>query len=517
MKLITFIISIVLITASTSTLSAWSPVEPNQEITAGVAMDPQTMDPGQTWEDTSILFTYNIFDTLVQVDPGSNKPAPSLAVSWKVSEGGKTWVFKLREGVSFSDGTPFNADAVVFSFTRQMDKNFPYHFYDYPLFKEIFPYLQRVEKKDDLTVAFYLSEPFYPFLSSLTAINGAVVSPTAFKKYGKQFQDHPVGTGPFQLKNWEKGKRITLEANPLYWGPKPNFKQFTASVESNVDITHRLFHQQKLDIIFTFSMSKTTGLRLVNWVKVYQGFQPAVSFIALNFKHPDLQKKNVRKALDLLWNSNYLKYVYQEYSKPTDSFIPRGMPGYLPALETHRFSLHDAINALQAEKLDHKLSFTYLVDRNAGLEIQILDFYTGNLKKAGIDLKIQPVELEEMYRRIGAGDFDMVSSSWIADYPDTHSLLFPMFSEALQAEGMANMASYPERDLLRNLIHKAASEANEATRAAIYKNINRMIKEEVLCIPTYYVTTDFLYNTSRIRKVSVNPTGVFCLRGLKLR
>ncbi len=141
----------------------------------------------------------NIFDTLVRLNPQTMKIEPSLADSWETSQDGRTWTFQLRRGVRFHDGTPLDADAVVFTFFRQMDPANPNRLQDFPLFAEIFTYLKDGQKdRSPAQVQFILSEPFFPFLATLTVDCAAIVSPTAVKKSGGRFRAPAGGDRPLQ-------------------------------------------------------------------------------------------------------------------------------------------------------------------------------------------------------------------------------------------------------------------------------------------------------------------------------
>lgn len=317
-NIIIILLLAVLCLSSPNSISALGPIL----VTAGGPDNLTTLDAAQAVDSSASLYSYNIFDTLVSINPVSAAIEPALALSWEVKENGALWIFKLRQKVKFQDGSDFNADAVVFSFQRQMDKNFKYRYYDFILFREIFPTLKEVKKIDTYTVAFYHTQPFYPFLSSLTSSCGIIVSPAAVIKYGKDFPSHPVGTGPFILKFWQKGKRLVLAKNPLYWREKPFIDEFHMRLESNTLTLHRLFNEQELDINFHLSISRAQGFNLLHWVKVHHSMQAATNFFAFNFKNKFLKRKNLRKALLAMWDSRYLTFVFQKYVFPSGSFIP---------------------------------------------------------------------------------------------------------------------------------------------------------------------------------------------------
>jgi 4-phytase/acid phosphatase/peptide/nickel transport system substrate-binding protein len=149
---------------------------------------------------------------LVTLDD-KGEPQPKLALSWTHSDDFKTWTFKLRPGVKFHDGTPFNAQAVKENFDRQKEPANKCRCAFY------IAYVHDLEVLDDLTVVYHLNDPQVnqPALMTLQSSNNVVHSPTAWKTKGDDYNRNPVGTGPYILKSWAAGDRMVLERNPDYW------------------------------------------------------------------------------------------------------------------------------------------------------------------------------------------------------------------------------------------------------------------------------------------------------------
>lgn len=162
-----------------------------------ISVDVDQLDPG----DTSVSHAVNnIFEGLVKFKAGSTSIEPCLATSWQISADGKEITFYLRKGVKFHDGTSFNADAVVFSFTRQYDPNHPYHQYGiWNMWGYIFYDVDRIEKIDDYTVKLILKRPNVSILTSLAVYQVSMVSPANAEKYQEDAFKHPCGTGPFKF------------------------------------------------------------------------------------------------------------------------------------------------------------------------------------------------------------------------------------------------------------------------------------------------------------------------------
>ncbi|HMA24528.1 MAG TPA: ABC transporter substrate-binding protein, partial [Gemmatimonadaceae bacterium] len=188
----------------------------------GLVAEPTSLDPAQLTDINSMRILSSIYDTLVQFGDNGFDLKPGLATKWTVSPDGLTYTFTLRTGVKFHDGTAFNAAAVKFNFDRMLDpKNeyastgpFPFGGFYYGSIKE-------TKVVDDSTVQFILSQPYSPLLNSLTLNQGRIVSPDAVKKYGKDFAQHPVGTGPFVFSEWQHGVRVVVTRNDSYWDGAP--------------------------------------------------------------------------------------------------------------------------------------------------------------------------------------------------------------------------------------------------------------------------------------------------------
>ena len=175
--------------------------------------DVQTLDPQFVTDVPTSRIVANIHETLVKADE-KGAIQPCLATSWTTSDDKLTWTFKLRAGVRFHDGTPFNAAAVKATFDRMRDPatGSPR--------RSALAAISDVKVIDELTVALVTKEPFAPLLPQLSAYNLAIMSPAQIARAGAKYREQPAGTGPFKLKTWQPGEKITLARNDDYWGEK---------------------------------------------------------------------------------------------------------------------------------------------------------------------------------------------------------------------------------------------------------------------------------------------------------
>ena len=188
--------------------------KPGGSITVGLELDIPGLDPLKVgvYDTAAEMAAALIFDTLTSLDD-KGVAVPKLALSWTHSDDFKTWTFKLRSGVKFHDGTPFNAQAVAWNIARQKDPN------NHCRCAFYIQNIEKVEAVDDLTVVYHLRDPAVslPGVIAPAAVNNVIHSPTAIQKLGEDYNRNPVGTGPFILKSWTAGDRMVVERNPDYW------------------------------------------------------------------------------------------------------------------------------------------------------------------------------------------------------------------------------------------------------------------------------------------------------------
>jgi peptide/nickel transport system substrate-binding protein len=269
-----------------------------RQLRIAVGIDADTFDPaGQTTTTVANMVDY-MFETLVDLDPVKNEIAPRLATRWQISRDGLTYTFTLRRGVTFHDGTPFNAAAVKFTFERLLDPRVrvPLRFLVTPI--------KSVEAVDDHTVRFTLSKPTPTFLADLTTTQHAILSPTAVARAGDRWSVAPIGggTGAYMFKEWRRGDSILIERNPAYWGKKPVFDEvlFRVVPDAGTRLAQLLagdVHQAMLP-----PAPDVKGLRRNPRVTVVEAPSDRIIFVVMNNQWGPFRDVRVRQAMNYAVN-----------------------------------------------------------------------------------------------------------------------------------------------------------------------------------------------------------------------
>ncbi len=305
------------------------PAEPPPEMPTGTLVRalstlPNSIDLPQAAERQASTTAWQMYDSLVWFDDEGTL-VPALAESWEVSEDGTEYTFYLREDVTFHNGEPFNADAVVFSWERASTAEFEYSYH--------WQTAASVEKVDDYTVKVTTETPNALFLSTV-ADNWAMVPPGYFEEVGQEgFNEHPMGTGPYKFVEWVKGDHITMEANTDYWrgAPKIETVSFRPIPESSTRVA--AIQTGEVDIVTRLSSEEAQSLLGAENVKIIKYPVTRIYYIAFNnltsgLDQPTMDAK-VRQAMNYAVDVQTINdALFDGFNKEAIGFIATSELGY---------------------------------------------------------------------------------------------------------------------------------------------------------------------------------------------
>ncbi len=459
-----------------------------------------------------------IYEGLVE-DGGRGKILPQLATSWTLSPDGKTYTFKLRDGVKFSDGTAFNAAAVIFNLKRWVNND------RHASLKAT--NVESMEAVDGQTVKIVFKEGAYPILTELTYprpvrfLSPASITEVPGNALGKFTQ--PVGTGPWMLESYKKDQEFTLVPNPYYWGEKPKVDKITFKVIPDGQARVLALQSGEVDILGGDLIGKIpmeSFLELKNSGKFITFTKGTLCshFIAFNQSVKALQDKNVRLAMNYAVNKKSIAAeLFDGIGLEADGLYQKEVP-HATSENNYGFGndqekakrLLDAAGYVDSngdgirEKSGKKLEFNLLLSTEEFPEWKPLaEFLQSEFAAVGIKVNLNILDkngYEDATMNTKAFDLALMrtaSDSWMP-----HGSMLELFS--MLPNGKAAKAWYDER-LYRNIM-KTLNTLDETARQKNYDTVFKFISEEALTIPIYYPITSFAVNTDKIQgfEIGVN-------------
>ncbi len=351
---------------------------------------------------TSALAGHMVMDKLFDFDE-NGELIPILGLSAIPSEKGDTWTVKLRQGVTFHDGTPFNADAVVSHWERILD---PMNRYKEMV--QIMPIIA-VAKTGEYEVQFYLKYSWAPFkavLTNATGLASTIPSPAAVENDTQN--SAPVGTGPFIFKEWKGGNRIVLKKNPDYWKKgKPYLDEIVFTIMPDQEAQYAALVSGQADMLVTDRPVLIKRLLDNPDFRSQINNHRGAFVLALNNAKPPLDDVRVRNALALAWDQN--KYI-KANCKNTSAYIETWLGDYQKFSDTGY--LHHDIEKARALIADYgkpvELEYVHSPTtrgRTAGIIIQQM------MKEIGVKITPVPMDFSGIIKHMFSGQYDI--ASWV--------------------------------------------------------------------------------------------------------
>lgn len=456
----------------------------------GRSGDAVGLDPAREDDGESFYVADNVYETLVEFKPGSTDVMPGLAESWTASADGLEYTFKLRKNVKFHDGTPCNADAVVYSIARQFKQdhpdygNGPWKYWGYMDMDNI---IQDVVAVDNLTVKFTLKKPEAPFVANLAMNFSAIVSPTAAKKYGKDFSSNPVGTGPFKFVSWTKDDNIVLERYTGYWGEKAYLDRVIFKVIPDATARYLALKKGEVDIIDFPNPSDIPAIEADANLKVVKQAGLNVGYLAMNTQKKPFTDKRVRQAINYAVNkAEILEAVYGPLGVAAVNPIPPDMWSYNTSIDAYGYDPAKAKQLLAEAGYPNGFKTTLWAmpvsrpyNPNGRRMAEIMQ---AQLKAVGITAEIVSYEWGTYLDKTDHGEHDMCLLGWTGDNGDPDNFLWVLLS-APAAEVPAGNVAFWKNDEFTALIKEAKETSDQARRTQLYEQAQVIFHEEAPWVP----------------------------------
>ena len=495
---------------------------------------PENFTPALNTTGTSLDAARPVFNNLVQFERGTTTVGPSLAEKWDVTEDGLTITFHLRKNVKFHSGVngfkptrDFNADDVLFSFERQWKTDHPYHKvsggkYDYFADMDMPKLLKTIEKIDANTVKMTLTAANAPIIANL-AMDFATIHSAEYAaflaKAGKpeQFDQFPVGTGPFSFVAYQKDAVIRFKANPTYFRGKAAIDDLVFAITP--DPTQRLAKLKKGECHVMIAprpadleeIRKDANLQLLS--------QPGlnIAYLSLNNTKKPFDDKRVRQAVNMaIDRAAIIKDVYLGTGQVAKNMIPPTIWSYNNAVKDYPYDPEKAKALLKEAGVQTPLEIDlwYMpVQRPYNPNAKrIAEVMQADLAKVGINAKLVTYEWGEYRKRMQAGEHITGQLGWTGDNGDPDNFFFLLGCAAM---GGANNAKWCNKEFDDRLV-KARSLADVKARTKLYEEMQVIMKEEA---PWVTVAHSVVYEPVRkeVKGWKISPFGKHEFYGVSMQ
>lgn len=514
--------------------SSPSPGTAEKTFTIGYSQDIDTLNPFAGFLSISYEVYADVYDLLTGWSQKDFSPVPGIAESWTASPDGKTWTFKIRSGVKWSDGQPLTAKDVAYTFNRVVNgETENAAFYNYVA------NLKKVTAPDDTTAVFELSAAD-PIMTHMWVpiLPEHVWKNVSEKDAGTFDNKEMVGTGAFQLVEQKPGEFIKLKANKSYWGGAPKIDNLIYRIFKNDDAMAQALQKGEIDAVADIGANQFLALKDKPGITTVQA--TGLSFSELGFNtgaattdnqpvgdgHPALKDKALRQAIGYaIDQQTIVNKVLRGLGKPGVGVIPPVYSAYKfdPGANARTFDIAKANSLLDAagytkgsdgirvdpksgKKLDFRL-FGRTEDENSkGVVPYIQDW----MNQIGIKTKVQFVTDDKLTDIIAHGNYEMFTWGWGVE-PDPGFQL-STFTCDQRDSGTAKdpVAGWSDsfycNPAYDALYQQQSNEIDPAKRAELVKQMQQMVYDDAPYIVTYYVDSLEAYRSDKWTGVQRQPT-----------
>jgi peptide/nickel transport system substrate-binding protein/dipeptide transport system substrate-binding protein len=455
---------------------------------------PEGFDPG-LWDSSSTnIVGAQMFDGLLGFKRPTTELTPKLATSWEISPDAKTFTFKLREGVKFHT-TPwfkptrdFNADDVLFTFSRFIDPNHPFNkafpaSFIYPQNLGLAKLIEGIDKIDDRTIRFRLRQPNVTFVANFAFAWAGIQSAeygAQLLKEGKasQINVQPVGAGPFMFKSYAKDDVLRMTANPDYWGGKQPTQTLVFSISREPNVRAQKIAAGECHVTAPLRDVDIAALASNPNISIEKIQALNISYLAFNLKKPPTDKREVREALDIAIDRDAI----------FKALFPRGdamqaVSAFPPAIPGYNKKLKNEFDPAKAKALLAKAGYPNGFELDLwALPVQRPTNPNGQLMaqliqqdwaKIGVKANIKTFEWGEYLKRANNGEHSVYMSGWSGETGDADDFLTPNLSCANSRGGIKFCNAEFDK-----LIDEARATPDTKKRLAMYEKAQEIFKHE---------------------------------------
>jgi ABC-type transport system substrate-binding protein len=473
-----------------------------------LSYNPTTLDPAEIVDVTGGIIAAKLFNGLLMLDDNLNV-IPDIAEVWSISPDGKIYTFRLKKNVYFSNKQEVKASDFKYSFKRILDpKGKSPNAWVLEKISGARSYMQG--KAGDVsgltvlnpyTLQITLEKPFSPFLNLLTMTAAYVVPEEEVRKWGKDFATHPVGSGPFMLREWRHNNSLYLERNNGYFDEKSKIEGIVYRIipEDLTAVTE--FELGNLDVI-SIPASEYRRFRGAETWKNFISSMEGINtyYLGFNCSRPPFDDPRLRRSVSRAIDR---KKILDTFYEGRGSLAQGPVPDMLrmwKAPEPYAFDPDAAREFIRGSGLKGKTIWFFVTADQEVIDIaEIIQSY---LENVGLTIRIKQLEWSSYKAAINNGEADMFWISWWADYPDPENFLFPLFHSSNHGPS-GNRTRYTNKTV-DALIESGQKSLSRSEQYRAYEKAEKIITEEAPWV-FFWHKTDITLRQPAIRNYRIYP------------
>lgn len=491
------------LSACSSTTTDTFTKENKDELVVAQGADPKSLDPHASNDQPSSRVNKQIYSTLVEATE-EMELQPGLAEIWEqVDE--KTWIFHLREGVKFHNGEELKASDVEFSLKRMAES---------PEVAHIIEAVTSVKALDEYTVEIKTEEPFAPILSHLAHTAASILNEKVVTEAGDDYQNHPIGTGPFKFVSHEAGDQVTLERFDDYYGEKAHVK--TLIFRNIPEGTNRTIGLEtgEVDIAYDIEPMDLERVREHSNLELLEEASLSTAYIGFNTQKEPFNDKKVRQALNHAIDvDEIIDVVLEGGGTKANGPINDRVFGYYEELEGYEYDPDKARDLLAEAGYPDGFKTSIWTNDNP-VRLRIAELVQAQLLEVGVEASIEEVEWGAYLDRTAAGEHDMFILGWVTVTADADYGLYALYHSS--QHGSAGNRTFFTNSEVDELLDKGRVSIDESERLAAYNRAQEIIVEEAPQLFLYF-DTDKAGIQSYIEGFKLHPAGHHRLAQVRIK
>ncbi|MBZ6494522.1 ABC transporter substrate-binding protein [Haloterrigena longa] len=462
----------------------------------GRSAHSKTLDPQNTTSGEVSKVTNQIYDGLIDFEPGEAAITKSLATDWSMD--GKDVTLELREDAQFDDGTDFTADDFIATYRRFVDEEYEYYVEESSVYGPftLGNWIDSVSADGDYTLNITLTDPYAPFLRNL-AMFAAVVLPKDGIENDFDFTADANGTGPFQLDELDDSNgRILLTPNDNYWGDGPNVDELLFLERGQNSTRTQALVEGELDIIDNLGPDNIGTVEESDAAEIQSGQGINVGYMSMNQSRMEaFRDPKVRKAISYAIDTeSIVNEVYSGIAEQADQPCPPALFGHNDDLSPYAYDPEEAQSLLDETEYSDGFSFDLTTFQNARgynpAPLPTAETIRTNLAEIGIDVTIDERQFSDYLTYTSEGKHDASLAGWYTDNADPDNFYYVLLHPQVESpdgqdwvdwgtEGFntSNRSAWANQDYME-LVEEAQQTSDEDERTTLYHEAAQIAREE---------------------------------------